>query len=114
MRLAGARLLVAPTLLALPLLAGGLAGPGPASAATGDPALLNEVLASHTGTDTTEFIELFGIPGTSLDGLSLIVVESDAGTSQGNIDRRIDFGAADRLGSNGFYLIGNPVGLQGN
>jgi predicted extracellular nuclease len=86
----------------------------PASAATGDPVLINEVLASHSGDDDTEFIEFFGIPGTSLDGLSLIVVEGDAGPSQGNIDRRMDFGPSDILGSNGFYLVGNPAGLGTN
>ena len=32
----------------------------PASGATGDDALINEVLASHTGTDNTEFVEIFG------------------------------------------------------
>lgn len=87
---------------------------GPAQAATGDPVLLNEVFASHTGTDDTEFVEFFGTPGASLDGLSLIVVEGDSGTSQGNIDRRIDFGPSDILGSNGFFLVGNPVGLAAN
>ena len=50
----------------------------PASAATGDPVLINEVLASHSGTDDTEFAELFGTPGYSLNGLSLIVIEGDA------------------------------------
>ncbi len=84
-----------------------------ASAATGDPVLINEVLASHTGTDDTEYVELFGLPGTTLEGLSLIVVEGDS-SGAGTIDRRLDFEASDILGSNGFYLIGNPVGLAAN
>ncbi len=50
-----------------------------APAATGDPVLINEVLASHTGTDDTEYVELYGDPGLSLEGLSLIVVEGDSG-----------------------------------
>lgn len=82
-------------------------------AATGDPVLINEVLASHTGTDDTEFIELIGLAGFSLDGLSLIVVEGDS-FGAGMIDRRIDFGSSDRLGSNGFFLVGNPAGLGVN
>jgi predicted extracellular nuclease len=82
----------------------------PALGATGDPALINEVLASHTGTDTTEFVELYGTPGASLAGLSLIVVEGDV-AGQGTIDRRIDFGAGDAIGGNGYFLIGNPAGL---
>jgi predicted extracellular nuclease len=73
--------------------------------------VINEALVSHTGTDNTEFLELYGEPGASLDGLSLIVIESDSGASLGAIDRRIDFGPSDALGTNGFYLIGNPTGL---
>jgi predicted extracellular nuclease len=89
-------------------------GLGPALAATGDPVLINEVLASHAGTDNTEYIELFGTPGTSLDGLSLIVVESSNISTVGDFDERIDFGPGDVLGSNGFYLVGNATGLQAN
>jgi predicted extracellular nuclease len=83
-------------------------------AATGDPVLINEVLASHTGTDDTEYIEFFGVAETPLDGLSLIVVESDNIASLGQIDRRLDFGPDDVLGANGFYLVGNHVGLEAN
>jgi len=76
--------------------------------------LINEVLASHAGTDDTEFIELYGTPGSILAGLSLIVVEGDAIGSQGAIDRRIDFGPGDIIGANSFFLIGNPLGLGTN
>jgi len=75
--------------------------------------VINEVYASHTGTDDTEFIELFGTPGTSLEGLSLIVVEGDSGNF-GEIDRQIDFDAGDIIGDNGFLLVGNPAGLGAN
>ncbi|HEX6474990.1 MAG TPA: hypothetical protein VF114_07895, partial [Candidatus Limnocylindria bacterium] len=77
---------------------------------TGDPVLLNEVLVSHSGTDTTEFVELYGVPGTPLAGLSLVFVEGD-GLTAGNVDRRVDFAAGARLGGNGFYLVGNAGGL---
>jgi predicted extracellular nuclease len=100
--------------LLLSLSIGSTIGTATASAATGDPVLINEVLASHTGTDDTEYIEFYGTPGTSLDGLSLIVVEGDNIASQGAIDRRLDFGPSDVLGSNGFYLVGNPAGLATN
>jgi len=86
----------------------GWAGSG--LAATGDDVLLNEVLASHTGTDDTEYIELYGTPGYSLVGLSVIVVESDA-FSPGTIDRRFDFLLCHSIGPNGFILIGNGDGL---
>ncbi|HBY99317.1 MAG TPA: hypothetical protein DEP84_36155 [Chloroflexi bacterium] len=84
---------------------------GLAVAATGGPVLINEVLASHTGTDDTEYIELFGTPGTPLSGLSLLVVEGDAGAGPGTIDRRIDFKPFHTIGPNGFFLVGNCAGL---
>jgi hypothetical protein len=108
-RRADRRMLAA--LLALALLT--LALPGRAEAATGDPVLLNEALVSHTGTDTTEYLELFGIPGTPLTGMSLVAVEGD-GALAGTIDRRVDFPAGAHLGGNGFYLVGNPTGLASN
>ena len=69
---------------------------------------INAVLGSTTGTDS-EYIELFGAPGTSLDGLSLVVVESDDQASNGAIDRRIDLTAADTIGANGFFLLANGL-----
>ena len=84
-----------------------------ASANTTQRPVINEILASHTGTDNTEFIELYGTPGMPLQGLSVIVVEGDASIA-GNIDRRIDLQLGDDIGSNGFYLIGNPDGLADN
>jgi predicted extracellular nuclease len=76
--------------------------------------VINEVLASHTGTDDTEYVELYGTPGKSLEGLSLLVVEGDAGVSQGTIDFRLDFTAVNKIGANGFFLVGNPAGLLSN
>lgn len=84
-----------------------------ALSATGDPVLLNEVLASHSGTDDTEFIELFGTPGTNLAGLSVIIVEGDS-FSPGTIDRRFDFKPFHSLGPNGFFLVGNCGGVPAN
>ncbi|WP_238547807.1 5'-nucleotidase C-terminal domain-containing protein [Meridianimarinicoccus roseus] len=72
------------------------------------PTVINAVLGSTTGNDS-EYVEIFGEPGTSLDGLSLIVVESDAGSSNGTIDSRIDLGAGDVIGTNGFFLLANGL-----
>ena len=69
---------------------------------------INAVLGSTTGTDS-EYVELFGVPGTSLDGLSVIVVESDDQASNGTIDRRIDLTGADTIGANGFFLLANGL-----
>ena len=67
--------------------------------------VINEVLASHSGTDDTEFIELFGTPGHTLDGLSLLVIEGYAfdAAGPGTIDQRFDFGPGDVIGTNGFF-----------
>jgi predicted extracellular nuclease len=70
--------------------------------------VINEVLASTTGTDV-EYVELYGTPGASLAGLSFIIVESDDQSSNGNIDSRYDFADTDVLGDNGFYLVGNQL-----
>jgi predicted extracellular nuclease len=75
--------------------------------------LINEVLASHSGSDNTEFVELYGTPGASLSGLSLIVVEGDA-FGPGTIDRQFDFKPFHKIGSNGFFLFGNCGGLGDN
>jgi predicted extracellular nuclease len=99
-----------PIFVMLAMLLSPLAVLSPAVAATGDPVLINEVLASHSGTDDTEFVELFGTPGYSLNGLSLIVVEGDA-FGPGSIDRRFDFKSFHTIGSNGFFLFGNCGGL---
>jgi len=67
---------------------------------------LNRVVGSTTGTDV-EYVELSGVAGGPLAGLSLIVVESDSGATTGRIDFRLDFDADAALGENGFFLIGN-------
>jgi hypothetical protein len=102
----------APLAVVFALVAAALLPMLPLRAATGDPVLINEVLVSHTGSpDDTEFLELFGTPGASLAGLSLLVVEGDSSGGPGTIDRRLDFAAGAQLGGNGFFLVGNPAGL---
>lgn len=68
--------------------------------------LINEVLASTTGTDV-EYIELIGPADQSLAGLSLVVVEGQNNSNQGQFTFRFDFAATDALGDNGFFLVGN-------
>ncbi|OZH51410.1 hypothetical protein AFK68_31215 [Hydrocoleum sp. CS-953] len=75
--------------------------------------VINEVFVSHAGVDDTEFIEIFGTPGTSLDGLSFIAVEGDS-FGPGTIDAQFDFDSTHTIGDNGFFLIGNPTGLANN
>ncbi len=70
--------------------------------------VINEVLASTTSTDS-EYVELFGPAGASLAGLSFVSVESDPGTSTGEIEFRYDFADDAVIGLNGFYLIANET-----
>lgn len=81
--------------------------PALSSAATGDDVLLNEILVSTTGSDS-EYIELFGTPEFSLEGLSIIGLEADAGQAVA-VDFRFDFASSDQLGDNGFLLVGNDL-----
>ncbi|EKE43946.1 putative endonuclease/exonuclease/phosphatase [Oceaniovalibus guishaninsula JLT2003] len=69
--------------------------------------VINEVLASTTGADS-EYIELYGTPGASLAGLSLIEVEAADGLA-GAIDFRFDFADDAVLGDNGFLLLANAM-----
>ena len=100
-------------LVLMAVLFSGVLVQGDTQAATGDPVLINELLASHSGTDDTEFVEFYGTPGYSLSGLSFIVVEGDA-FDPGRIDRRFDFKPFHQIGSNGFFLYGNCGGLSAN
>ena len=77
------------------------------SSAPPTPVVINEVLMSTTGADV-EYIELFGGPNASLDGLSIVAVEAE-GSTVGQIDDQFDFGPGDALGDNGFYLLGNQL-----
>lgn len=99
------RLLAVTAVLAL--LAGLLPLGAASRAATGDPVLLNEILANTTGTPDVEFVELYGIPGTALGGLSLVVIEGDAVATQGRVNFRLDL--AGQIGGNGFFLAGTPT-----
>lgn len=72
--------------------------------------VINEFWADDNSSDTNEFIELFGSPGESLNGLSLIVVDGDTSGNvlSGNFRRvtvQIDF-TSEVLDSNGFFMIG--------
>lgn len=72
------------------------------------PLVINEVLGSTTGADS-EYVELVGTPGASLDGLSIVVIEGDSDQPQGTIDAQFDFGPGDTIGDNGFFLVANAT-----
>lgn len=70
---------------------------GLALGASTQAAVINEFVANHTGTDTQEFVELFGGPLEDFTSLRVIEIEGDS-TNQGLLDRVYTPGVADALG----------------
>ena len=68
----------------------------------------NEVRISSPGAedDVSNFFELFDVPGTSLDGLSVIVVSSEF--APGSINNAFDL-TGTSIGADGFYLAGDAT-----
>ncbi len=73
-------------------------------------ASLNEIVANDISTDDREFIEICGAPGESLDGLTVVVIESDktAGGQEGTIDVAISLTGQSVPGS-GRFVLGNAA-----
>ena len=76
-------------------------------AANGIEPRLNEVYASHTGTDDQEFIELIGTPGFSLDGHMVLIVEGE-GANAGILDRAWDL-TTHAIRADGFFVLGDTA-----
>jgi hypothetical protein len=68
---------------------------------------LNEIYASHTGTDTEEFIELTGTPGTLLDDIMVLVVEGEC-PACGTLDRAWDLTGLT-IPASGYFVLGNTT-----
>ena len=88
-----------------------LSHPGsvPARAENGasDP-VINEFVVDHTGTDTHEFIEIYGDPNTDYSNYWILEIEGDSGSSTGQIDdNMIQVGVTD---ANGFWSTGFDPG----
>lgn len=62
---------------------------------------------AEVGTDTTEFVELYGTPGMSLDGYVMVCFNGGTGTNN------VAYGAYDLDGysipASGYFVIGNPA-----
>jgi hypothetical protein len=72
--------------------------------------IINEINADNPGNpDTQEFIELYGIPNTLLNGLTLVFFDGAADTVYLSID--LDGYALD---SHGFFVIGDSAVLGAN
>ncbi|MGB6222345.1 PEP-CTERM sorting domain-containing protein [Haloferula sp.] len=72
--------------------------------------VINEIFADDAFGDDAEFVELFGLPGESLSGLSFIVVDGDTGgstdsSSYRRVNEQYDF-TTEVMPSDGFFVIG--------
>jgi len=75
--------------------------------------VINEVRTDMSGSDTDEYIELKGMPGESLAGLTLLIIGDGTGTASGTtpatksgaVEFVWQFGKADVIGSNGFLVL---------
>jgi hypothetical protein len=66
------------------------------------------VQVSTTGTDW-EFFEIAGVPGTSLAELSLVSIESDAGSVVGRVDAVVPLSGT--IPADGFWWAGSGTGI---
>jgi uncharacterized protein len=73
-----------------------------ACSASSNPPLINEFVANHVGTDTHEFIEIFGDPDTDYFSYSILQIEGDT-TGAGVIDSVHQAGMTD---AQGFWTTG--------
>ncbi|MEQ9454090.1 MAG: hypothetical protein RLN76_05790 [Phycisphaeraceae bacterium] len=67
--------------------------------------VLNEVRHDDPGSDTEEYVELFGTPGASLDGLTFVVIGDDSSDSKSGIIESVVSLDGQTLGANGLFLI---------
>ena len=70
-------------------------------------ARLNEIYASHAGTDDMEFIELVGPPGASLDAHAVLIVEGDS-SNPGTLDRVWDLSGLS-IPASGYFVLGDTA-----
>ena len=68
-----------------------------------DAPVINEFVFNHTGSDTNEFVEVFGAADTDYSALTLLEIEGDSGSTPGVIDGVFPLGATD---ANGFWTTG--------
>lgn len=70
---------------------------------------LNEIYASHAGTDTEEFIELEGTPNLPLTDYVVLIVEGEGPTpNNGTLDRAWDL-STFTMPADGFFVLGNTA-----
>jgi uncharacterized repeat protein (TIGR01451 family) len=68
-----------------------------------DTVLINEFVFNHTGTDTNEYVEIFGDPSVDYSSYWLLEIEGDSGASLGVVDGVYNVGTTD---AGGFWTTG--------
>jgi len=61
------------------------------------PPVINEVVANHTGTDTSEYIEVFGSAGTDYSAFTVVELEGDS-NAPGTVDGVFQVGTTNATG----------------
>ena len=69
--------------------------------------IINEIRIDQPGTDVDEYFELAGAAGTSLDGLTYVVIGDGAGGS-GVIEAVVDL-TGNSIGASGFFVAAEPT-----
>ena len=81
-----------------------LSTPGVTNGGTvGSAVMINEFVANHTGTDTHEFFEIFGLANTDYSNLTIVQLEGDSGDGPGTLVNFFPVGTTD---ADGFFFDG--------
>ncbi len=70
--------------------------------------VVNEIVANHTGTDTSEYLEIKGDADTDYSAFTLLVLEGDS-TGAGAVDRVYPIGTTDAAGYWYTGLLNNQI-----
>jgi hypothetical protein len=88
-----------PSLVGTPVIGEALNTSGAANALVRPmPPIINEFVFNHTGTDTNEFVEVFGDVNTDYSDYWLLEIEGDSGSTPGVIKGVYQVGATDAAG----------------
>jgi cysteine-rich repeat protein len=79
-------------------VASGLFAATLAASTTGHAQILSEVVVSHAGADTQEFVEIHGVPETSYADRWVVVLEGDGADNPGSVDAVLQVGTTDVAG----------------
>lgn len=78
-----------------------------AAIAGGGNVLISEIRIAEPVTENNEYLELSGVPGTSLTGLTYLVI-GDGGGQSGVIEALIHFDGVS-IGPSGYFLVAEPT-----